>query len=128
MHAVPQACWPSGNSAQQHRLRCHGHFAGCIHAGNTVHWLKARRLLQGILGESYARLISGESLPNDGKFHGNEGDYEVEDYFVPLAAPSRNNVLRASAGYTVAQRRRMIEATSLSFPMRSQARSSPLLD
>lgn len=80
--------------------------------------------MQGVLGESYARLISGDTLPKDGKFYGNEADYEVEDYFVPLAAPARSNVLRASAGYTVAQRRRMIEAVALSFPLRSQARSS----
>ena len=80
-------------------------------------------MLQGILGESYARLVAGDALPDDHTFHGDEADYEVESYFAPLAAPARNNVLRASA-YTVAQRRRMIEAVSLSFPVRSQARGS----
>lgn len=59
-------------------------------------------------------------------FHGDEADFEVEDLFAPLAA--RNSVLRASAGYTVAQRRRMIEAVSLSFPVRSQARGAASLN
>ena len=84
-------------------------------------------MLQGILGDSYARLISGKSLPEDVKFQGDEAAYEVEDYFVPLAAPVRNNVLRAGAPYTIAQRRRMIEAIPLSFPVRSRAGSTARL-
>ena len=54
-------------------------------ASEVVTWL-----LQGVIGQSYNRMLQGEAiltpehalyLPDDYQFHGKETDYAVESYF-----------------------------------------------
>ncbi len=75
--------------------------------------------MQGIIGESYASVVAGPSAlaaPDDFKFHGVEAHYQMESYF---GTAHKHNRFGISA--TVSPKRRLIERTSVTFPLRASA-------
>ena len=77
------------------------------------------RCVQGIIGESYAAAVAGTPVTaaaDDFKFHGEEADYKMDSYF---ATTHKHN--RFGLALSLSPRRRLIERTSVAFPLRFSA-------
>ncbi|BDA51510.1 hypothetical protein COCOBI_19-0650 [Coccomyxa sp. Obi] len=75
--------------------------------------------MTGLVGETYAYAGAGPAAPAaaaDFKFHGVEANYKMDSYFVTTKLHDRFGIIA-----TVAPRRRLIEHTSVTFPLRASA-------
>ena len=71
--------------------------------------------MQGIIGEGYGRMLSGEGQePDDFKFHGRDADYLMQAYF---SAGHAHDVFGAAAAPGMSRKRRLVERVQVAFPL-----------